>query len=135
MSLVHGKHTVVIIDSNDISVYTNDTKFNDGRETHDATTYGPVERKEYRYGLGDGTITLTGVYDDSAAGPRAVMRPLMLAGSIVPFVYRPEGTGLGRAQSRVNVVIEEFQESSPVAGLCQWTATLTMSGAVDDTDQ
>src|SRR5215475_848431 len=131
MALIHAKRTVVIIDTSDISAYTNDTKFNDGREPQDATTYGSIERKEYRYGIGDGTITLTGIYDDSVSGPRSVFRPLLAAGSIVPFTYRPEGTGTGKNQSRVNVLIKEFNESSPVAGMCQWTATLQMSGAVD----
>jgi len=134
MSFKHGKDTVVKINGSDISPYTNSTAFSDETDTNDVTCYG-AERKNYIGGLGDGTITIGGVYDDSAAGPRAVIKPLKAAKVAVPFIFQPEGTGSGLAQSSVNVIVKSFNESAPVAEQIAWTSELQMTGDLNEADQ
>jgi hypothetical protein len=134
MAFRHGRHTVVTIDGTDLSTSTNSTDFNDGTDSHDVTCYG-ASRKAYHAGLGDGKITISGVHNDDATGPRAVLKPLKTAGSVVPFVFRPEGTGSGKAQSAVDVIVVAYNESAPVADMIKWTAELQMSGDLDETDQ
>jgi hypothetical protein len=139
MAFRHGKDTFVSINGSNYSPYSNSTAFGDTADAHDVTCYG-ASRKAYQSGLGDGTITVGGVFDDSAAGPRAIFKPIKAqqqAGTLgaVEFIFRPAGTGSGKEQSIVNVIITAFNESSPVADNITWTAELQMSGALDETDQ
>ena len=134
MAFTHGRHTVVKINASDISAYTNTTDFNDGSDTHDVTCYGAT-RKAYNAGLGDGKVTISGVHDDGATGPRAVLKALKAAGNSVTFIYQPEGTGAGKPQSSVSVLVAAYNESAPVAGMVKWTAELQMTGALNEADQ
>lgn len=134
MAFTHGRLTVVIINAVDLSVFTDSTEENDGIDTHDVTAYGAV-RKAYASGLGDGTFSIGGTHDNGVAGPRAVLKPIMAAGVDVQFTYRPEGTGVGKPQNRVQVIVKSFKSSSPVADMCKWTSELQMTGVLDETDQ
>ena len=134
MAFIHGKTTVVSIDGDDISAFTNSVEFNDGHDIHDVTCF-TAGRKSWAAGLGDGKVTLAGVYDDGAGGPRATLKPLMAAGLPVTFLFKPEGTGAGKAQSSVSVLVTAFNESAPVADMIKWTAELQMTGALTETDQ
>jgi hypothetical protein len=134
MTNVHGSGTFVSLDGEDVSPFTNSTTFGDGSDVHETTTYGR-SRKTYFAGLGDGKITIGGFYDNGATGPRAVIKPLMAAGDPVEFIYRPEGTGAGLPQSKVDVVISSFNESSPVGDMVTWTCELQMTDDLDESDQ
>lgn len=135
MANIHGKLTVVKLNGVDYSEYANATDFKDAKEAHENTTYGR-DRKTYKAGLGDGTVSVGGFYDTTTVtGPRGLFKPLMAAGTDVPFIYRPEGTGVGKAQSLVNVIITSFEESSPVGDMVTWTAELQMTGVLDETAQ
>jgi hypothetical protein len=135
MTNVHGKLTAVTLNGVDYSQYANATDFKDATDTHETTTYGR-DRKTYKAGLGDGTVSVGGFYDSTkVTGPRGLFKPIKAAGTEVEFVYRPEGTGSGKAQSRVNVIIASFEESSPVGDMVTWTSELQMTGPLDETDQ
>lgn len=135
MTNVHGKNTVVTLNGVDYSAFSNSTDFKDATEAHETTTYGR-NRKTYHSGLGDGTVSVGGLYDNTvSSGPRNLFKPLKAAGSAVEFVYRPEGTGSGKAQSIVDVIITQFDESSPVGDMVTWTAELQMTGDLDETPQ
>lgn len=127
MAFRHGKDTVVKLEETDISGITNQTAFNDGKDTHDTTTYGN-ERKTYIAGLGDGTVTISGNSSDGPTGARAIIEPLMDAGDPVAFTFQPYGTGTGLAQTVVDVIVSKFNESNPVADKVAWTAELQMTG-------
>lgn len=134
MAFRHGKDTVVKIAGNDISQYSNSTQFGDETEANETTTYGR-SRKTYMGGLGDGKITVSGVYDDGATGPRGIIKPLKAAGAAVTFLFQPEGTGSGKAQSSVSVIITSFNETAPVADVISWACEMQMTGPLDETDQ
>ena len=134
MAFRHGKDTVVIINAVDISLYTNTAAMADETALHKVTCFGAV-RDAYQSGIGDGTFTIGGVSNDVAGGPRRTMKPLKAAGASVLFLYRPEGTGSGKAQSSVQVFVKTYNESSPVADNYTWTSELQMSGALDETVQ
>jgi hypothetical protein len=128
MGFVHGKDTYVSLDGDDLSTFTNSTTHNRSADTHDVTTYGKGAHV-FQGGLKNGTATIGGIYDNTAVtGPRAVIRPLL--GTTVEFVFRPEGTGSGKPQDTVDVVVNAYNESSPVADMVQWTAELQFSDDV-----
>lgn len=134
MSFTHGRHTVIIIDGNNLSSFSDNTEETDGVDMHDVTTYGAA-RKAYASGLGDGTFTISGTHDNTAAGPRAVLKPLMRAGEAVPFVYRTEGTGTGLPEEQVDVFVKSYKQTAPVADMVKWTAELQMTGDLVEIDQ
>ena len=134
MSFVHGKNTAVTIDGNDLSAYANSVEFTRSAETHDVTTFGK-NSKVYAAGLKDGEATIEGIYDSTAGtGPGAVLRPLVGAAAVT-LVYRPEGTGSGKPEAEVDVLVTEYQESAPVGDMVTWTAELQLSDAIDDSAQ
>ncbi len=89
----------------------------------------------YQGGMTDGSISLSGTYDNTASGPKAVVEPLMRDGQLVAGIYRPEGTGSGLPQQAFNVLVTEYSESSAVGEMIQWSASAQVSGGVTDTTQ
>lgn len=132
MAFVHGKNTFVSLDSNDLSEFTNNTENTDEFDSHDVTTYGK-NRHVFVGGLGNGTITISGIYDSTGGGPRDVIKPLL--GTVVEFIVRPEGTGEDLPEDTVDVLVMSYQETSPVADMVTWQAQLQMSDTLSTTDQ
>lgn len=133
MSRVHGKRTYNSLDGHDLSSYGTNSEYGRKADTHDTTVYG-LDSHRYDGGLLDGTVKLDGLYDtDASAGPRAVIQPLLA--TTVTFIRRPEGTGTGKPQDSMSVVVTEYNESSPVADMVKWTAALQISGDVTSTTQ
>jgi hypothetical protein len=132
MSFVHGKNTVITLNAVDLSAFTNTSTFGRKSDKHDVTTYGKNDHV-YQGGLGDGDFSMGGVYDNTTAGPRDTIEPLI--GTNVTLIRRPEGTGSGLPQDSVNVLVEEYVETSPVADMVTWSAKLQPSDAVTSTNQ
>lgn len=132
MAFVHGKGAYVSLDATDLSAFCNSIEFSGEADSHDVTTFGKTH-KVYAGGLKDGTCTLEGIYDDGATGPRATIQTLL--GTVVEFIYRPEGTGVGKPESTVDVLVTSYEESAPVADMISWTCELQMSDAMVTADQ
>jgi hypothetical protein len=134
MTFVHGKGVVATLDGDDLSAYATSVTFTRTADTHDVTTFGHGS-KVYFPGLKDGTGSIEGVYDSTTVtGPGAVLRPLVGADTVA-LVYRPEGTGTGKANAVVDVLINSYEESAPVADMITWTAEFQMSDDIVDTAQ
>lgn len=131
MAFKHGKTAVVKLNATDLSAYTNNVAYKRSADSHDTTTFGKTAHT-YAGGLKDGTVTLTGIYDDGASGPRAIVEPLL--GTVVTFLHQPEGAGTGNPQDSVSVLVTAYEETVPVADMITWSATLQMSDAVTTTD-
>lgn len=135
MAQRHGKDTVVMLGVQDFSAHADNTEFSDEYETSETTTYGR-KRKNYIKGLGDGTITTGGTYDDGATGPGAIFQAAILSETPTTFTYRQAGTGTGLPQREVEVLVTKYSTSSPVADKVAWSAEMQMvSDEIDDTPQ
>lgn len=132
MAFVHGKDTYVSLNGSDLSAFCNTSTLSRKADKHDVTTYGKDDHV-YAGGLGDGTASLGGIYDNTATGPRDVIEPLV--GTVVTLVRRPEGTGSGLPQDTVDVLVEEYVETNPVADMVTWTVSLQLSDAVTSANQ
>lgn len=132
MANKHSKLTVIIIDGNNISTYCTDSKLGQTAGTEDTTTYGK-DAVVKDPTLLDGAFECSGKYDSTAAGPRAVLKPLV--GTKVNVKYRPEGTGSGLPQDSFDAVITEYNETAPVAGYRLWELKTEPSDVWDDTPQ
>lgn len=132
MGKVHSKHTVIIIDGNDVSTFCTDSTCEQSAKTEDNTTYGK-DAEVYDPQLLSGAFSCSGKYDDTAAGPRAVLKPLV--GTKVNVKYRPEGTGPNLPQDSFDAVITKYNETAPVAGYRSWSLDTQPSDVWDSTDQ
>jgi hypothetical protein len=132
MSFVHGKDTFVSLNGSDLSPFTDTSEFGRTSDKHDVTTYGK-QSHVYNGGLLDGTASMGGTYDNTSSGPRDIIEPLI--GTVVTFIRRPEGTGSGRPQDSVSVLVEEYVESSPVADMVKWTCKMQCSDEITSTNQ
>lgn len=128
MAFTHGKGSVTSLGGSDLSIYGNAVEWARTGDSHDVTTFGKNSHVK-QGGLLDGTATISGIYDNTAAvGPRAVINPKV--GTVVAMVWRPEGTGTGRPQDTVNVLVTSYTESSPVADMITFAVELEMSDDV-----
>lgn len=132
MAFVHGKNTYISLNGADLSAFTNTSDLTRTADKHDVTTYGKNSHV-YQGGLGDGAASMGGIYDNTATGPRDIIEPLI--GQNVTLIRRTEGTGSGRPQDSVNVLVEEYVETNPVADMVTWSCKLQLSDEVTSTDQ
>jgi hypothetical protein len=132
MSFVHGKNTYISLNGVDLSAYVTTSQLEKSADKHDVTTYGQTTHV-YNGGLKDGTASMSGVYDNGVSGPRASI--LALIGTTCTLVRRPDGTGTGKAQDSVTVLVEKYTETNPVADMVTWACDLQLSGAVTTTAQ
>lgn len=133
MSLTHGKNTVVKIDGDDLTAYSNNSQLEMTADSHNVTVYGK-NAHVFTGGLKNGTATISGFYDSTALiGPRAVLKPLV--GTVVPLVHQPEGAGTGKPQDTVDVLVTKYTQTHPVADMITWAVDLQFSDDVDSTPQ
>ncbi|HMG43941.1 MAG TPA: hypothetical protein VK611_21590 [Acidimicrobiales bacterium] len=132
MAKIHGKGTVALLNAVDMSTHSNNLEWARTGDSHDVTTYGKNAHVK-QGGLLDGTAKISGFYDDTATGPRGVIEPLI--GTVVPMVFRPEGTGAGKPMDTVNVLVVSYKETSAVADMIMWEAEVEFSDDVVTADQ
>lgn len=132
MPFIHGKAGFVSLGGVDLSAFSNNIEFGRSADSHDVTTFGKNAHVK-QGGLGDGTVTLQGVYDDGAASPEATIDPMI--GTVVTLIYRAEGTGSGRPQKSVGVLVQEYTETTPVADMITWQLTMEASDVMTKTIQ
>ncbi len=133
MAFIHGKNTVVKLNSVDLSAYVKSSEFTRSADSHDITHYGD-DAKGYAPGLTDATFKMEGTYSDAVAGPSATIRPLIGAAAVT-LIRQPEGTGSGLPQDSVSVIVTDYTETNPVDGMVAWSCECQCSGDVTITDQ
>lgn len=133
MSFVHGKNTYVSLAGVNLSTFVTTSSFERTADKHDVTTYGK-NAHVFNGGLLSGSATMSGIYDNTVStGPRAAIEALV--GTVVQLIRRPEGTGAGKPQDKVQVHVDKYVETSPVADMVTWSCDLTLSDDVDMTAQ
>lgn len=135
MALIHGKNTVVTVDSTDLSALTNSSEFTKTTDTHETTHYGD-DAKEYSPGLNDSSFSMEGTYDDTAStGPRAKFNTIYAGNVAVAIIRQPEGAGTGLAQDSFSAIMTSYAETDPVGDMITWSAEFQVSGDVTITAQ
>lgn len=133
MTFVHGKNTFISLNGTDLSAFTDASELERTGDSHDVTTYGKNAHVKAG-GLLDGTAKMSGTYDNTAGtGPRAVVRPVV--GTVVTLIRRPEGTGTGKPQDSVSVLVTKYNESNPVADMVKWSCDMDLSDTITSTTQ
>ncbi len=131
---MHGKKTVVKLDGAVIT-NANNTQLEFTMDTEDITPYGK-DAHVFAGGLAGGTATVSGFADDQAAtGNRAILKPLVKSGEVVPFIVQPKGAGSGLPQDTVDVIVTKYTETMPVAEYIKFAIDLQFTDDVDSTAQ
>lgn len=133
MATSAGKKLVILLGGVNLSQYCDSNEHHKKPDIVDKTTYGKdAHVKEGT--LLDGNGSIGGTYDTSIVdGPRSVINPLI--GTTVVYTRRVEGTGAGKPQDVVNVVVGEYVETAPVADIVRWTLALEYSDTINSTPQ
>lgn len=132
MAFKHGKDTVITLNAVDLSTFTTTSEFNRSADSHDVTAYGKFSHV-FAGGLLNATASMSGTYDDGVTGPRATIEPLI--GTVVTLIRKPVGTGAGRPQDSVSVLVIGYVETNPVAGMVAWSCEMQCSDEVTTTAQ
>lgn len=133
MAKSHGKFTVVIAATNNISPYCKTSNMDRTAKTHDTTGYG-VDDEDYESGLKGGKFTMGGAYDNTVTvGPRNALLPLV--GTKIAMIRRVEGTGVGKPQDNFNMTLDKYSESNPTDDMVTWSAEGTIAGGITTTVQ
>lgn len=127
-----GADAVFLLNAVDISAHLDTVTITESHDNLDITTFGQVGHRK-RGGLSDGTIAIGGTYDTAVTGMHDVLKPLL--GTVVAFVWRPEGTGAGKPNTTGSVLVQNYVESAPVAEIVRWTAALEIDGTVVESNQ
>lgn len=120
-----GAAAALLLNALTLTDFIDTITFTDSADSLDITTFGNLGHRK-RGGLTNGGISVGGVYDTTVNGPHDVVAPLV--GTVVTFDWRPEGTGSGKPAVTGSVLVQNFVESSPVADIVRWTASLEVDG-------
>ncbi len=125
-TFVHGKGAGVFVDQYNLSEYFNNADFSASIETAETTGFGSTA-KSYIVGLGDATLSLSGMFSQDASGVDAVLQPAIGAAT-TPLVTVAFQTGtignkcvLGKAHET------SYSVSSPVADVTSISADFNAS--------
>lgn len=125
MAFVHGKDTYISLDGDVLTTYTNTSQLDQESDEHDVTCYG-ADDYSFQGGLLKGAFTMGGLYDDGETGPKAIIEPLI--GTVAELVRQPEGTGVGKPEETVDVLVKKYTETTPYNGMITWQCDMTKSG-------
>ena len=136
MSFFDSKVSKFLVDDTgatqrDLSAYITEVRGLPGPRTLNEVTALGDSGVRFIPGLEDVSITLSGLFDDTAtSGPDAVLGPLRTHASVVDFEYGPEGSGTGEVKYSGTCWIVSYELRSRVGNLVQWLATLQVDGTV-----
>ena len=141
-TFVHSKLSVFKLDTltvvspptltvTDLSTYLDEVTFSTEQELVETTTFGATS-KTYLTGFADGSISLSGNWDDTVAD---LLNDLIVAfrdGDItsVTFEYGPEGGDAGDLKYTGEAVLVSVEKMSAVKDQVKFTAELQITGAV-----
>jgi hypothetical protein len=124
----HGKRTAVLLNGTDMSPFLNEATTTQEIETAETTTFGDSD-KTYISGLGDGTVSTSGLFDSTAGASNDI-----LSGAIGQedntFTVLPAGATTGAPSIIANGQLTSYEISSPVADVVSISAEVQADGGL-----
>lgn len=130
MAFVHGKNTVVLFNSTNMSAYLKEASTAQSVETAETTAFG-ASSKAYIVGLKDGTVSLTGMFDGDANASDAVFQQALGASAGVLSVF-PNGTTIGNRGLSATIHETSYNLSSPVGDVVAASVEMQATGGIDN---
>jgi hypothetical protein len=112
-TFVHGKGTQILLNQYDLSQYFNSVDSSQSIETADTTGFGS-SAKSYITGLSDATLSLSGMFEQSASGSDAVLQTA-LGAAVTPIITIIQGSGvIGNVATLAKAHETSYSISTPV---------------------
>ena len=127
-SFRHGKRTVVLLNGTDMSPFLNEATQTQEIETAETTTFADDD-KTYITGLGDGTISTSGLFDSTAGASNDVLTGI-IAQEDNTFTVLPEGATAGSRSIIANGQMTSYEVSSPVGDVVAISAEVQADGGL-----
>ena len=124
----HGKRTSVLLNGTDMSPFLNEATQTQEIETAETTTFSD-EDKTYITGLGDGTISTSGLFDSTAGASDAVLNGL-IGQEDNTLTVLPEGATAGSRSIIANGQLTSYEVSSPVGDVVAISAEVQADGGL-----
>lgn len=138
MAFVHGKGVVFKIDNaagtlQTLTAYVDSVTFDQAVDMAETTTAG-AEAKTYVSGQSDGTISISGKYDSTAAtGPDVVLNGLVGLETTSTYEIGPEGSAAGKIKYTGECFLTGYSISAPVGDVVSFTADFQLTAAITKT--
>lgn len=129
MAFSHGKDVVVVVDQYDLSAYFDDCSVPTTRDVAETTTFGKAS-KTYIPGLSDGTISLSGNYDGTAAAVDAVMQAALAAAGGQIISVGLAGLVLGAVVKMLKALETSYEVSGGIGDAVKVSAEAQASGGL-----
>lgn len=129
----HGKNTIIVFDSFDLSTYFNTVSTTATAEAVETTTFGSAN-KTYAIGQKDGTVSFEGLFDGSTDAVDQVLSTAVAATSKKIITVGSEGAGIGRKAKLLNTDETSYEISSAVADMVTISAEAQASGTIGGID-
>lgn len=130
MAFLHGKSTVVVYGSTDLSSYLNEVTAPITVDLAETTTLGKND-KTYIAGLADGTVSLSGMFDGSAGAIEPIVRAQLQAATGTVVTVGLGGTTVGSACRMLSARNTSMEISSPVGDVVALNTEIQADGGID----
>lgn len=127
-SFRHGKNTVVLFGSLNASPYLNEAATSRVVETGETTAFGD-ENKTYIVGLADGTVSLSGMFDNTAGAIDDHVTAAIAQENEV-FTIAPSGSLDGQPAQLIQGQLTSYDVTSAVGDVVAITAEIQASGSL-----
>lgn len=128
MPFAHGRTAYFMLGTVDLSAQMDNIDFPHAADVHETTTYGKTYKTKTG-GLKEASFSIGGLYDSTATtGVESAVPPMV--GTVVAFVYGPEGNAVGRPRYSGSCVVENYNHSTPVGDMIRWTASCQTTDTV-----
>lgn len=125
----HGKNTVVLLDSYDLSSYYKETATHRTVDTAEVTAFG-ASAKSYISGIKDGTMDLKGMFDGSVGAVDQIMAAALQGADNIVTV-QIEGATAGTIAHMLQTQETSYEVSSPVGDVVAISTQLQADGGVE----
>lgn len=135
MAYAHGKDTYFAVEDSGAAtlraiIGVKTVTFGQENELADITIIGDEGRK-WRQGLTNGTIQVTGLFDQTAStGSHTVLQSLVGIEVTTGFEYGPQGNTTGQAKLSGECVLASYETNTDVGDMVLFTATFNIHGDV-----
>ena len=116
----------------DISPYIDTVSNSQSTETLDVSALGTAF-KSYITGVHDGSFSISGPYEKTIWTHITALRSAFTAGTTsASFQWGPGGSVAGEAKVTGECILTDLTHNGAVGGRAEWSATLQISGAADN---
>jgi hypothetical protein len=130
MAFIHGKGTKILLDKYNLSGFFRGSSISDTTDSLETTTYGNDD-KTYLAGLGDGTLSLDGLWDGSVAAVDDLLKSWLKTTVGQTITIGQAGMAIGRPVRMLQGEETGYTIDDPVGDLVTVTAGIQANGGIE----